>query len=35
MVLDNGLLAEFDTPNKLMQNTKSIFYSMAKDANVL
>ena len=35
MVLDKGEIAEFDTPEKLMQDKKSIFHSMAKDANLM
>ena len=33
MVLDNGLIAEFDSPNKLLEK-KGVFYGMAKDANL-
>ena len=34
VVMDKGMVAEFDTPNRLLANTHSIFYSMAKDANL-
>ena len=34
MVLDKGRIAEMDTPNKLLEDKNSIFYSMAKDANL-
>ena len=34
MVLDGGKLAEFDSPQALMLNKNSIFYSMAKNANL-
>ncbi|KAI1318942.1 hypothetical protein EDD11_005376 [Mortierella claussenii] len=32
MVLDSGRVAEFDTPEALLKNTKSIFYSLAKES---
>lgn len=35
LVLDKGKLAEFDTPKNLLENKKSIFYSMAKDAGLV
>ncbi|CCD69453.1 ABC-type glutathione-S-conjugate transporter [Caenorhabditis elegans] len=35
LVLDKGCVAEFDTPKKLLSNPDGIFYSMAKDANVV
>ncbi|KAF1745727.1 hypothetical protein GCK72_022174 [Caenorhabditis remanei] len=35
LVLDKGRVAEFDTPKKLLSNPDGIFYSMAKDANVV
>ncbi len=35
VVLDKGMIAEFDTPNRLLANTDSIFYSMAKDSNLV
>jgi len=35
MVLDKGEIIEFDSPRDLMQNTTSVFYSMAKDADLL
>ena len=35
LVLDNGMVAEFDSPKALLANTQSIFYSMAKDANLV
>ncbi|XP_033725081.1 multidrug resistance-associated protein 1-like [Pecten maximus] len=34
MVLDKGLIAEFETPRTLLQDTSSVFYGMAKDAEV-
>ena len=35
VVLDQGSIAEFDTPNNLLANNKSIFYSLAKDAKLI
>lgn len=35
MVLDAGQIKEFDSPNTLLMNTKSIFYGMAKDAGLV
>ena len=35
MVLDQGQIAELDTPTTLLQNNKSIFFSMAKDAGLV
>ena len=35
MVLDKGIIAEFDSPNDLLENTNSIFHSMAKDAGLV
>ncbi|KAG1678222.1 Multidrug resistance-associated protein 1 [Nymphon striatum] len=35
LVLDQGLLAEFDSPANLLQNNKSIFYGMARDSNLV
>jgi len=34
LVLDQGEIAEFDSPESLLQNPDSIFYSMAKDAGI-
>ena len=34
MVLDAGKIVEFDTPKTLLNNKNSVFYSMAKDANL-
>ena len=35
LVLDRGKVREFDTPSKLLQNDKSMFYSMAKDTGLV
>jgi len=35
MVLDAGKIAEFDTPDSLLKNSKSIFYGMAKNAGLI
>ncbi|XP_050416421.2 multidrug resistance-associated protein 1-like [Patella vulgata] len=34
MVLDNGLIKEFDQPDKLINDKETTFYSMAKDAGL-
>lgn len=34
MVLDKGMIAEFDTVDSLMSNKDSIFYGMAKNAGL-
>lgn len=35
MVLDSGKLVEFDSPNNLLSNSSSLFYSMAKEAGLV
>ena len=34
LVLDAGRVAEFNTPQSLLKDKKSIFHSMAKDAGI-
>ena len=34
MVLDQGKIAEFDTPDNLLANKETIFHSMAKNAGI-
>ena len=35
LVLDKGSIAEFDAPEKLIQDKQSIYYSMAKEAGLV
>lgn len=35
MVLDAGKIKELDTPENLLADTETVFYSMAKDANLV
>ena len=35
LVMDKGIIAEFDSPNNLLAKTDSIFYSMAKESNLV
>ena len=35
MVLDHGRLIEFDSPQNLLKNSESHFYSLAKDAKLV
>ncbi|WAR17124.1 MRP1-like protein, partial [Mya arenaria] len=35
MVLDNGLIKEFDSPKNLLADSTSTFYGMAKDSNLV
>lgn len=35
LVLDQGKVVEFDSPEALLQKRTSIFYSMAKDAGLV
>lgn len=34
LVLENGQIKEFDSPQSLLSNNQSIFYAMARDANI-
>ena len=34
LVLDQGQVAEFDTPQKLLEDKQSIFFSMAAEAGI-
>ena len=35
LVLDQGLVKEYDSPENLLKNKSSAFYGMAKDANLV
>uniref|UniRef100_T1K6F1 ABC-type glutathione-S-conjugate transporter n=2 Tax=Tetranychus urticae TaxID=32264 RepID=T1K6F1_TETUR len=35
IVMDKGTIVEFDSPANLLKDTKSIFYSMAREANLI
>ncbi|KAF6207515.1 hypothetical protein GE061_015961, partial [Apolygus lucorum] len=35
LVLDKGLVVEFDSPSVLLKKKGSVFYSMAKDAGLV
>ena len=35
LVMDKGIVAEFDSPQALLANTNSLFHSMAKDAGIV
>lgn len=35
LVLDNGKVAEFNSPKSLLADNQSIFYSLAKDAGIV
>ncbi|CAD5115099.1 DgyrCDS4110 [Dimorphilus gyrociliatus] len=35
VVMDKGQIIEFNSPNSLLKNKNSVFYSMAKDANLV
>ncbi|XP_067133640.1 multidrug resistance-associated protein 1-like [Centruroides vittatus] len=35
LVLDQGIIKEFDNPENLLQNKESLFYGMAKDARLV
>ena len=35
LVLDNGMVAEFDSPSALLQSKTSVFYRLAKDAGLI
>jgi hypothetical protein len=33
--LEKGRVAEYDEPNKLLQNENSLFYMLSKDAGII
>lgn len=35
IVLDQGIIAEYDTPQALLSNKNSIFYGMARNAGIV
>ena len=35
MVLDGGEIKEFNTPQALLSDYQSLFYSLAKEANII
>lgn len=35
ILLDKGLIIEYDSPEVLLRNSSSAFYSMAKDAGLV
>ena len=35
LVMDKGMVAEFESPDNLLANPNTIFYSMAKEANLV
>lgn len=35
IVLNQGIIAEYDTPQALLSNKHSIFYGMAKNAGII
>ena len=35
IVLDQGIIAEYDSPQALLSNKHSIFYGMAKNAGIV
>lgn len=35
IVLDQGMIAEFDSPQNLLANSESLFYGMAKNAKII
>ena len=35
LVMENGVIREYDTPKALLENSESMFYTMAKDAGLV
>ena len=35
MVMEHGVIKEMDSPTALLSRTDSVFYSMARDANLV